>query len=79
MEDYHHHSKIKDENIDELFEGILKLKTINECYRFFEDICTIKEIQSISQRLQVAKLLLQNEKYTEIEEKTKLALQPLAV
>ncbi|HHT50725.1 MAG TPA: TrpR-like protein YerC/YecD [Eubacteriaceae bacterium] len=71
MEDYHHHSKIKDENIDELFEGILKLKTINECYRFFEDICTIKEIQSISQRLQVAKLLLQNEKYTEIEEKTK--------
>ena len=71
MDEYHHHSRIKDENIDELFEGILKLENIEECYRFFEDICTVKEIQAIAQRLQVAKLLLQNAKYTEIEQQTK--------
>src|SRR5690554_4609924 len=71
MADHHHHSKIQNEHIDELFEGILTLETIEECYRFFEDICTIKEIQTISQRLQVAKLLQQNVKYTEIENKTK--------
>src|SRR5690554_5143997 len=69
--DSHHHSKIRDEHIDELFQGILKLESLEECYRFFEDICTVKEIQSIAQRLQVAKLLKQNVKYTEIEEKTK--------
>lgn len=70
MEEYHHHSKFKDEDIDELFEGVLELRSINECYRFFEDICTIKEIQSIAQRLQVAKLLLQDEKYIDIEKDT---------
>jgi len=68
---HHHHSKIKDEHVDEFFEAILSLENLEECYRFFEDICTIKEIQSIAQRLQVAKLLQQNEKYTEIEKKTK--------
>ncbi|AFS77383.1 TrpR like protein, YerC/YecD [Gottschalkia acidurici 9a] len=65
-----HHSKIKDEYIDELFEGILKLKNIDDCYRFFEDVCTIKEIKSISQRLQVAKLLKLEKTYNDIEEKT---------
>lgn len=70
MEEYHH-SKIKDDSIDELFQGILQLETIEECYRFFEDICTIKEIQTIAQRLQVAKLLKQNEKYSDIENRTK--------
>lgn len=67
----HHHSKIKDRTIDELFQAILKLENLEECYRFFEDICTIKEIQSIAQRLQVAKLLKENVKYTQIEEETK--------
>ena len=63
-------SRIKDKETDELFEAILKLENIDDCYRFFEDICTIKEIQSISQRLQVAKLLRQEKTYNEIEEKT---------
>ena len=63
-------SKIKDNQIDELFEAILKLETIEECYRFFEDICTINELKSISQRLEVAKLLRQEKTYNEIEEKT---------
>ncbi len=62
--------KIKDEQIDGLFEAILKLETIEECYRFFEDICTINELKSISQRLEVAKLLRQEKTYNEIEEKT---------
>lgn len=71
MEEHHYHSKIQDKSIDEFFQGVLQLKTIEECYRFFEDICTIKEIQTIAQRLQVAKLLKQNVKYTEIEKQTK--------
>lgn len=65
-----YNSKISDKYTDELFEAILKLKNLEECYRFFEDICTIKEIKSISQRLQVAKLLQENKTYTEIEDKT---------
>ncbi|ABR47154.1 TrpR like protein, YerC/YecD [Alkaliphilus metalliredigens QYMF] len=66
-----HQSRIKDEFADSLFEAILKLETMEECYRFFEDICTIKEIQSISQRLAVAKLLNAGKTYNHIEEKTK--------
>ncbi|WP_352419380.1 YerC/YecD family TrpR-related protein [Proteiniborus sp.] len=62
--------KIKDKQIDELFEAVLKLENIEECYRFFEDICTITELKSISQRLEVAKLLRQEKTYNEIEEKT---------
>ena len=63
-------SKIKSDEVDRFFEAILKLETMEECYRFFEDICTIKEIQSISQRLEVAKLLKINKTYNEIENET---------
>lgn len=63
-------SKIQDQFTDALFKSILKLETIEECYRFFEDICTIKEIQSISQRLEVAKLLKEGRTYSEIEKAT---------
>jgi TrpR-related protein YerC/YecD len=65
-----YNSKLKDDQVDELFKAILKLENIEECYRFFEDICTIKEIKSIAQRLQVAILLIENKTYSEIEEKT---------
>ncbi len=47
-------SKLKSEQTDGFFEAILSLETMEECYRFFEDICTIKEIQAIAQRLEVA-------------------------
>ena len=47
-------SKFKREDIDELFAAILLLETEEDCYRFFEDICTINEIHAIAQRLQVA-------------------------
>ncbi len=63
-------SKIKDKEIDEFFKAILKLENIEECYRFFEDICTIKEVQAIAQRLQVAKLLRQKHTYNYIENET---------
>ncbi len=62
--------KIKDKFTDALFEAILMLENMEECYRFFEDICTIKELQSISQRLEVAKLLKDGKTYIEIEEVT---------
>lgn len=64
-------SKFKRDDIDELFDGILTLKDREDCYRFFEDICTINEIHAIAQRLQVAKLLSQKKTYNEIEEITK--------
>jgi TrpR-related protein YerC/YecD len=65
-----YHSRLKNEFVDELFEAVLLLEDIEECYRFFEDICTIKEIQALAQRLKVAKLLRQEKTYHEIEEKT---------
>ena len=50
-------SKLKRDDIDQLFDAVLTLEDREDCYRFFEDICTINEIHAISQRLQVAKLL----------------------
>ena len=55
---------------DELCQALLMLKTKEECYAFLEDICTIKEIQDISQRLAVAKLLSQGVSYTTICKET---------
>lgn len=63
-------SKLKRPDIDELFEAVLTLKDEEDCYRFFEDICTINEIHAIAQRLQVAKLLSEKKTYTEIEAAT---------
>ena len=59
------------EDTDLLFDAILKLETKEECYRFFEDICTITEILAISQRMLIAKLLSENNTYQEIEAQTK--------
>ena len=64
-------SRIKREDIDELFKAILLLQDEEDCYRFFEDICTVNEIHAIAQRLQVAKLLSENKTYSEIENITK--------
>ncbi len=64
-------SRFHSKQIDELFRAILTLKTEEDCYRFFEDVCTINEIKAISQRLQVAKLLREKKTYTEIEAQTK--------
>lgn len=64
-------SKFKREDIDELFNAILTLENTEDCYRFFEDICTVNEIHSIAQRLQVAKFLSEGKTYNEIENITK--------
>ena len=63
-------SKIKSKEVDGLFEAILLLENLEECYRFFEDICTVKELQAIAQRLQVVKLLVKNKTYHQIEGET---------
>lgn len=63
-------SKIKSERVDKFIEVVLLLENEEEAYRFFEDVCTIKEIQSIAQRLEVAKLLKLNKTYNEIEKET---------
>ena len=57
---------IKDENMDYLFKAILTLKTEEECYAFFEDLCTVNELKSISQRLVVAKMLTEKSVYSDI-------------
>ncbi len=62
--------KIKTEAVDHLFEAILRLENPEECYMFFEDVCTINELLSISQRFEVAKMLRQGKTYMEIAEKT---------
>lgn len=63
-------SKLKDEHMDRLFEGILRLKTLDECYAFFDDICTVHELQAMKQRLQVAEMLCDKKTYIEIGEAT---------
>ncbi|MBQ2676675.1 MAG: TrpR YerC/YecD [Clostridia bacterium] len=62
--------KIRDKSADAMFEAILTLKNIDECYTFFEDLCTVKEIKSISQRFAVAQMLSEKRVYNEIVEKT---------
>ena len=63
-------SKLRNTETDLLFEGILKLETVEECYRFFTDICTIKELQAMTQRLQVAKQLCEGRNYNEVYQDT---------
>lgn len=48
---------LRNESTDMLFSAILKLESVEECYRFFEDLCTIKELRDLSQRFQIATLL----------------------
>ncbi|OUM94537.1 MAG: hypothetical protein A9Z00_10130 [Thermobacillus sp. ZCTH02-B1] len=62
--------KLNDPTIDQLFEAILTLKTVDECYIFFDDLCTVNEIQSLAQRLEVARLLRQGATYAQIERET---------
>ena len=62
--------KIRTEEVDHLFEAILCLKNKEECYTFFEDVCTINELLSLSQRFEVAKMLTDKRTYLDISEKT---------
>jgi TrpR-related protein YerC/YecD len=62
--------KLRGEHLDQLFDAILSLNDREECYRFFDDIATISEIQALSQRLQVAKMLQEGYTYQVIEKET---------
>ena len=63
-------SKIKSTRMDEMFKAILTLENIDECYAFFEDICTVNELLSISQRWEVARMLDKDITYNEISAAT---------
>ena len=62
--------KIKSENMDTLFEAILCLNDVDECYKFIDDLCTGIELKALSQRLQVAKLLTEHRVYNQIVTET---------
>ena len=62
--------KIRTTAVETLFEAIIKLETVDECFDFFEDLATINEILSLSQRFEVARMLRQHKTYLEIAEKT---------
>ncbi|MDD3958458.1 MAG: YerC/YecD family TrpR-related protein [Candidatus Izemoplasmatales bacterium] len=63
-------SRIKSPDTELLFEAIMHLQNKDECYRFFEDLCTIKEIQTMAQRIRVAKLLANKVSYQIIMDET---------
>ncbi len=62
--------KLKDMNVDYLFKAILSLENIDECYKFFEDLCTVPELKAMAQRIQVAKMLSENKVYSDIVNET---------
>lgn len=62
--------KLKTDNVELLFDAILTLKDKDECYRFFEDLCTVPELKSIAQRLMVARMLSDGKVYSEIVDTT---------
>ena len=61
---------IRNSAVDYLFDAVLSLQNREECYRFFEDICTVNELLSLSQRFEVATMLREHKTYMEIAEKT---------
>jgi len=63
--------KLRDPAIDELFQALLRLKTVNECYRFFYDLCTVGEIKSLAHRTEIVMMLCEGKSYSEIAQKTK--------
>ena len=65
--------KLKDPINDEFFKAILSLDNLDDCYAFFEDVCTIAEIKSLAQRFKVAQMLEEGKTYTEIYELTKVS------
>ena len=70
-------SKLKDAHMDELFEGVLSLTSVEECYNFFEDLCTITELRAMAQRFQVAKMLDEGQIYSDIVKETGARTAPI--
>jgi len=65
--------KFRSEAVDRLFQTFLKLESLEECYAYFEDICTIKEILDMAQRLETAILLSEGNSYQQIMEKVEIS------
>ena len=63
-------NKLHTKEVDTLFEAILSLNSVEECYKFFEDACTIKEVLEIAQRLKAAKMLTDGVNYAVISKET---------
>ena len=63
-------NKLKDDGLDYLFRAALTLETIEECYDFFEDLCTVPELRAFAQRIQVAKMLSEKKVYSDIVKET---------
>jgi TrpR-related protein YerC/YecD len=63
-------NKLRGKELDQLFQAVLSLQDLEECYRFFDDLCTINEIQSLAQRLDVARMLREGNTYHKIETET---------
>ncbi len=62
--------KVRTDAVDHLFDAVLSLRNKEECYSFFEDLCTVNELLSLSQRFEVASMLREKKTYLEISEKT---------
>ncbi|WP_214731732.1 MULTISPECIES: YerC/YecD family TrpR-related protein [unclassified Exiguobacterium] len=62
--------KLRGRELDQLFEAILKLETLEDCYQLFEDLATVNEIQALAQRLEVARQIREGNTYHKIEEAT---------
>ena len=62
--------KLKDSNVEYLHRAVLSLQNMEECDRFFDDLCTVQELKALSQRLQVAKMLRDHRVYSEIVQAT---------
>lgn len=70
--------KLRTDAVDHLFDAILSLQNREECYTFFEDVCTVNELLSLSQRFEVAKMLRDQKTYLDIAEKTGARLLPIS-
>ena len=71
-------SKMKNEKNDALFKAILSLKNVEECYSFFQDVCTYKEVDAMATRLEAAKLLTEGYTYEEILAKIEISSATLS-
>ena len=65
--------KLKSPAVNNLFKAILALETVEECYDFFEDLCTVAEIREMAKRISAARMLSDGKKYTEIADETGLS------
>ena len=62
--------KLRDTHMDDLFKAILSLETVEECYAFFDDLCTISELKAMAQRMQVARMLDGKHVYSDVVKET---------